>query len=276
MNQPGMHEDFAQNLRLLCSYYKSIAEVCRRLNINRPQFNRYLGGQYKPSANTLRRICEFFGVEVHEILLPHAQFERLVQVRPQSDLAPQPGTPGTFNHIDQLSRAGSSGLERYLGYYFEYYLSMSTPGKVLRNLVCLESRDGQVVFQRTERIRPQATEPACHNRYQGIVCLLSDRLFLTDYETLNHHEITQTILFPSFRNRISRLTGLKVGVSDNSERMPCCARVVYEYLGQEVRIRKALALCGLYDLNDAAIEQSIRDSVCNDMNAGETLFRARH
>ncbi|MBR9882585.1 helix-turn-helix transcriptional regulator [Marinobacterium lacunae] len=271
-----MHEDFAQNLRLLCTYYKSIAEVCRRLNINRPQFNRYLGGQYKPSANTLRRICEFFGVEVHEILLPHGQFERLVQVRPQSSSTPDSTTSQACSHLDQLSRIGSHGLERYLGYYFEYYLSMSTPGKLLRNLVCLESHDGQVVFQRTERMRPHAGEPACHNRYQGIACLLSDRLFLTDYETLNHHEITQTILFPSFRNRISRLTGLKIGVSDNSERMPCCARVVYEYLGQEIRIRKALALCGLYDVDDPAIEQSIRNSVRNDMSVGEMLFRARH
>ncbi|MFV0665907.1 helix-turn-helix domain-containing protein [Denitromonas sp.] len=52
-----MHDDFARNLRLLCSYYKSIAEVCRRLNVNRPQFNRYLSGRYRPSANTLRRFC---------------------------------------------------------------------------------------------------------------------------------------------------------------------------------------------------------------------------
>ena len=38
--EPAMHEDFARNLRLLCSYYRSVAEVCRRLEINRPQFNR--------------------------------------------------------------------------------------------------------------------------------------------------------------------------------------------------------------------------------------------
>ena len=30
------------NLAHLCGYYPSIAEVCRRLRINRQQFNRYL------------------------------------------------------------------------------------------------------------------------------------------------------------------------------------------------------------------------------------------
>ncbi|TCK08548.1 helix-turn-helix domain-containing protein [Marinobacterium mangrovicola] len=276
MTKPAIHEDLAQNLRLLCSYYKSIAEVCRRLDINRPQFNRYLSGQYKPSANTLRRLCEFFGIETHEILLPHNQFERLVQLRPQATLA-EPVVNGSIAaHMEQLSRCSNPDIQRYLGYYFEYYLSMSTPGKLLRNLVCLEEQDGQIVFQRTERMRTNANEAPCHNRYQGIVHLLTDRLFLVDYETLNCHEVTQTILFPSFRNRVSKLTGLKMGVSDNSERMPCCARVVYEYLGKDIRLRKALAMCGLYEADSAEIDGSIREAVRNEMAPGETLFRARH
>ncbi|MDX1458346.1 MAG: helix-turn-helix transcriptional regulator [Marinobacter sp.] len=276
MKEAAMHEDLALNLRLLCSYYKSIAEVCRRLNINRPQFNRYLSGQFKPSANTLRRLCEFFGVEVHEILLPHSQFERLVQVRPQVSQAPQPSASRHSEHLEHLAQAGSADMERYLGYYFEYYLSMSSPGQLLRNLVCLEDRDGQVVYQRTERMRPVKGEPPCHNRYQGVAHLLTDRLFLVDYETLNRHEITQTILFPSFRTRVTRLTGLKIGVSDSSERMPCCARVVYEYLGPDIRMRKALAMCGLYDVDSGEIDASILEAVRNTMMPGEMLFRARH
>lgn len=275
MSDPGLHDDLAQNLKLLCSYYKSIAEVCRRLDINRPQFNRYLSGQHKPSANTLRRLCEFFGVEVQEILLPHEQFERLVQVRPRYERSTIDAAGTVLEHLDQLGKT-SGELERYLGYYFEYYLSMSTPGKLLRNLVCLERRDDQVVFQRTERMQPSPTEPPYHNRYQGIAYLLADRLFLVDYETLNRREITQTILFPSFRNRVTRLTGLKVGVSDNSQRMPCCARVLYEYLGPSVRLRKAFSLCGLYDSQDPRIDQSIREAVSNDMLPGQTLFQARH
>ncbi|WP_111494066.1 MULTISPECIES: helix-turn-helix domain-containing protein [Marinobacter] len=275
MNEAGLHEDFAQNLRLLCSYYKSIAEVCRRLNLNRPQFNRYLSGQHMPSANTLRRLCEFFGVDVADIQLPHHQFERLVQVRPRAGQR-KAEVSTVSDHLERLGEANRDDLSRYLGYYFEYYLSMSAPGKLLRNLVCLEAKDGQVVFQRTERMQPRAGEPPCHNRYQGVAHLLTDRLFLVDYETLNRHEITQTILFPSFRNRVTRLTGVKIGVSDNSERMPCCARVLYEYLGPNVALRSALRLCGLYDIASPAIDQSILDAVDNTMAPGETLFRARH
>lgn len=270
-----MHDEFARNLRLLCSYYKSIAEVCRRLNINRPQFNRYLSGRYKPSASTLRRFCEFFGVEEHEILLPHSQFQRLVQVRPRARLEVPDAMP-EVEHLARLEQLGSQGMDRYLGYYFEYYLSMASPGKLLRTLVCLEQRDGRVHYQRTERMVPHPGGRPCHNRYLGTAHCLSDRIFMVDYESLNGHEISQTILFPSFKNRVSRLTGLKIGVADNSERMPCCVRVLYEYLGQKVDLRRALALCGLYELDSPQIEESIRKAVHNDLAPQEWHFRARY
>ncbi|EAA3799300.1 XRE family transcriptional regulator, partial [Salmonella enterica subsp. enterica] len=39
-----MSQALGNNLKLLCSHYRSIAEVCRKLAINRAQFNKYLGG----------------------------------------------------------------------------------------------------------------------------------------------------------------------------------------------------------------------------------------
>ncbi len=59
-NSPRSAQDFSQNLRLLCGYYKSVAMVCRSLDINRQQFNKYLGAQATPSLFTLRKICAFF------------------------------------------------------------------------------------------------------------------------------------------------------------------------------------------------------------------------
>lgn len=269
-----MHEDFARNLRLLCSYYKSIADVCRRLNVNRPQFNRYLSGRYRPAAHTLRRFCDFFGVEEHEILLPSAQFERLVQVRPRPTAPSEASTPEA-SHLERLKEIGTAGLNKYLGYYFETYLSMACPGRILRTLVCLELREGRVCYQRTERLVEHAEENAYHGIYLGLAHFLTDRIFLTDYESLTGLEMTQTILFPSFKNRVTRLTGLKLGVSGSGERMPCCARVVYEYLGPTIEVRRALRLCGLYDIDDPRIDAATRSAVMNEVTSGEWHFRAK-
>lgn len=270
-----MNEDFVSNLRLLCSYYKSIAEVCRKLNINRPQFNRYLSGRYRPSKHQLRRLCDFFGVEEHEILLPAAEFARLVQVRarPQAGEGAVIGPEG--EHLDRLARSGTDGMERFLGSYLETYMSMAYPGKILRTLVTIERQGDRVYYQRTERLVERPGQKAYHGIYLGLAHLLTDRIFLNDYETLTGLEMTQTILFPSFRNRVIRLTGLKLGASGSGERMPCCARVVYDFLGRAVDVRRALKQCGLFGVDSPEIPEDVRQAVRNDITPGEWHLRAR-
>ncbi|MBF8224154.1 helix-turn-helix domain-containing protein [Halomonas sp. 328] len=265
-----MHDDFVANLRLLCGYYPSIAEVCRRLEMNRAQFNRYLNGRYRPRHAAMQRICAFFGVEEHELGLPHEDFRRLVQT------GKGPVVAAGFGWPDELLQRGRHGMARYLGRYFEYYHSMSRPGHLIRTLVCLEERGNGIVYQRTERMQTPASPRPCHNRYMGVAVKLADRLFLTDYETLNGHELTQTILFPSFQSQVTRLSGLKLGVADNSERMPCCVRVLYERLDEQVGVRQALMQCGLIALDTPGLDAELLEAVRNDMVPGEVHFRARH
>lgn len=269
-----MNQDLAQNLRLLCSYYKSIAEVSRRLGISRPQFNRYINGRYRPAANTLRRICDFFGVEEHEILLPHSQFERLVQLRPKPE-EKDTSLPEQF-HIERLKKQGSTEIDKYLGYYFEYYLSMAAPGNILRTLVCFERQGDAVYYQRTERFWEPGNNEVIHSKFLGMAYFLTDRIFMTDYESLAVNEITQTVLYPTFKRRVIRLTGLRIGAAASGERVPCSSRVLYEYLGTEINVRKALKLCGLYAFESPEIEDSIRQAVTNDQDPEQWHFRARH
>ena len=41
--------NLTSNLSLLCTYYDSIAQVCRLIGINRQRFNKYLNGTAFPS-----------------------------------------------------------------------------------------------------------------------------------------------------------------------------------------------------------------------------------
>jgi transcriptional regulator with XRE-family HTH domain len=271
-----MNEDLAQNLRLLCSYYKSISEVTLRLGISRPQFNRYLSGKHRPAANTLRRICEFFDVAEHELQLPHSQFERLVQVSPRQVSTPSKSIER--EHFDQLQKRSSPELEKYLGYYFEYYYSMGNPGKILRSLVCIEKKGDTVVYQRTERLienRKKWDKEVCHCKYLGLAYYLSDRIFMTDYESLTVNEITQTIIFPTFKSRISWLHGLRIGVSASDERMPCSSRILMEYLGTDIDLRKALAMCRFYNPDDDEIDTAIQEMINNQGPNEHWHFRAK-
>ena len=251
--------DFSSNLRLSCSHYRSIAEVCRRLNLNRPQFNRYLAGQSRPSAHTLRKLGDFFGFEPHEWWLPHSHFSLLLNVKPHveppakdSDKQRSSQSHRHLGLLAKLGAAGASAMARYLGVYFEYYRSMSYPDLVLRSLLCMVSTGqqdtGGVHYVRWERLAPPGPDRSVERcRYEGSAYMLNERIFMLDIESFTGNELTQTICFPNYRRRLTRLSGLKIGVSASEPRNPCCPRVLLEYLGPRVDLRRALAQCGLLD-----------------------------
>ncbi|MEH6627904.1 MAG: XRE family transcriptional regulator [Motiliproteus sp.] len=226
-----------------------------------------------PSKFILRRICDFFGVEEYEIFLPHQQFAQIVQVRPQGqDTSKQ---RPYVEHIDKLQAQTQGRLDKYLGYYFEIYYSMAFPGKILRNLVEIQDQGEGVYYQRIERSKADdGSSKICHSKYLGCVFFLSDRIFMVDYESLTDNELTQTILYPTYKNRINRLAGLRLGVSASDRREPACARVIYEYLGQRVDLRKALKMCGLYEQDTDSVDSGIKERIKNSVSADDKLFLA--
>ncbi|MDM8350610.1 helix-turn-helix transcriptional regulator [Pseudomonas sp. sp1636] len=256
-----MPDYLGANLKLLCSHYRSIAEVCRQLAINRAQFNKYLSGQSRPTAHNLKRICDFFGVEAYELSLPGEQFAELIGARSSGQAQPPAGDP--LLEFLQPLREHSSSLTRYCGYYFEYANCMSVPGKILLSLVQLREERGSYLFERQERQEPSRAvggkaEDWVRCRYLGAAFYLQDRLFLIDYESLTGNEMSQTILIPSFKSRITRLNGLKTGVSSGDRRTPACTRAVWEFLGSEINRVNAYRQVMLYDPDDPRIDADIR------------------
>lgn len=61
---------FSQNLRALVAGAASISAVCRALDINRTQFNRYLSGEAHPRPEVLARICAYFDQDARILLEP--------------------------------------------------------------------------------------------------------------------------------------------------------------------------------------------------------------
>lgn len=268
--QDRSSSNFASNLRLACSYVGSIAEVCRKLGLNRPQFNRYLSGASRPAAHTLRRLGDFFGIETYEWWLEPTQFARLLNVRPQKEpvrtgpvVARDPGD--TFGVLQGLARNSVLPMERYLGAWFEYYHSMSSPGHILRSLVLVwRHGDESVRYRRMERLArldSRTGVPRCS--YRGTAIFLNERIFFVDYEQLTGNELSQTILFPSYKNRLGRLAGLKLGVSAAGGHEPVAVRTVLEFLGPRIDVRKALQQCGLLQKNDPSLDAELLERINN-------------
>ena len=268
-----MNPDFPRNLRFLTDHCKSVADVCRRLEVNRSQFNKYLSGRSTPSRHMLKKICDFFGVEEHEILLPGDKFRKIVRLAPASRTGDGGARPYVA-YLDRLVRQSRADLRQYEGFYFEYSYSMTSPGLILRSLLQVTNNAGVSTYQRMENMaRFGAPGPRIKSKYRGMVFYLNDRIFLIDFDSLTGNEISQTVLYPNYRHKLTRLAGLKLGVAASSRREPLCARVLLESLGPQISVKQALRACGLFEPDNPEIEPDIKAMIANEMEDGAHHFR---
>jgi transcriptional regulator with XRE-family HTH domain len=255
---PESESDFVANLRLATSYHASVAEVCRRLPVNRQQYMKYLSGAGMPSRHTLRRICDFFGVEDYEFLMPHDQFRNLLRLRPRAD-PDAPPLPPLLLGLLNASRRQRTELGKLVGWYYVHYHSASRPGFVLRSLLSVFPWGDYTCYKRLERVAlPQESRRPEIYKYTGMVVSVGDRLHLVDQETVTGSELSYTILYPSYRNRVQMLTGMTMGVSGADTHHASASPVIMEALGRSIHIRRALKGCGLYQPDSEALSTPTR------------------
>lgn len=267
-----MPDEFADNLAHLCSYHASIAEVCRRIGLNRQQFNKYLSGQSRPSRANMRRICDFFGVTEAEILLEPSQLRNLVSVRTRPLAETSLGAP--LAHLDRLRR-NSAGLERYVGHYFRYFYSFSNAGRIMKSLGRFYLSEGQAYWKNVELVRDDGLGPArAVAKYEGAAFLLTNRIYVVEYETMQVNNVTQMTLYPSYRSGIGQLTGVQTGGPTRRGRHPGASKVLLEYLGQSIDVKKALYASGLFRPDDPAIPNGVDQHIRNEIPDGSFVLEA--
>lgn len=253
---------FPANLALLCSYEGSIAAVCRRIGINRAQFNRYLAGRSEPSRRNLRRICDHFGVSEAELRLPHAQFAEIVALKPARPAAPGMAPP--LPDDAALIRAHTQPLpERYLGYYHRYFYAGVFERAVTKSLVRIVREGDRVLWKNVERAHRSASTAAVGStyKYRGEAFLLSERIHVIEYETIRAHNFCYTVLYPSYGNHLTWLNGLQSWLSLGPGRRPIAATVALKFLGRRVDVRKALSTCGTFRDDDPRLAPDLADKL---------------
>ncbi len=271
MMEPG---NLQKNLRLLTSYADSIAGICRRLDVNRQQFHRYLNGSARPSVRRMQRICDFFGVEESEILMDHTQFREIIAIRRRTGAPVDP--LGTFiAGLHRINPRSTRQLEVYLGFYYTYFRPVEFPDLVLRSLISVFSRAGFVYCKTIENYSAIKRRSRRILKYTGILYHTGERIIVHEREAHVGQMMWTTVLLPPRPDQTSVMSGLTLGVSSGIGRDVACYRVIWEALGDQVDLRAALAGAGLYDLNSPAIPQDIRAAISNDATDREGAFVAR-
>lgn len=256
--------NLSANLKLAASYYPSVAHMCRKLGINRQQFVKYLAGTTFPTPGTMRRICDFLGVDEFEILMPPEQFRNIILLRPNLALEDMEVPPRLRKMLAQATSSPAE-VRRLHGYYYEYRHSFTRPGMLLRSFTHIYGWRSYTFYRRIERLkdmtagRPPVSGPPEVFKYDGLITPVGDRLHLLDYETITNSELTHTVLYANYANRVSRLAGLMLGVSALSSHEPVSTRIYFEYVGRNVQRLRALRACGLYEVDSDEISHFVRD-----------------
>jgi len=268
------NSNFVKNLRNRCGQQRSVAHVCRLLEMNRQQFNKYLSAQVYPSKHNLLRICGFFKLTESQLSLDTNNFLELASS--MSDLE----NHQIAGHIDRAIEGLPLDIEtlsRYEGYYYSHFHALGFPGSLMRSLVLIYRDKNRFYSKAVEHVWYKKSPNVRHQRfkYKGVVLYVGGRIFITEYEILTKQSICHTILFPSYRKVVDCISGLSCGVGSLNSYLPSSTRVEMEFLWKKINLREALKGCTLIDAESNLIDQGIKDRIKNEIQPHEFILTAR-
>ncbi len=217
---------FGRNLQILSAPYPSISALCRKLGINRTQFNRYLAGESFPRPDVLHRICTFFDVDARILLEP---VEALTTTA--SDLLNHPDLEGFFGRepLDIPESVFPSGFYQFVR------RSFIDETRFVLGLIFVKRRDGYTLlrsYEPREAMRLQGLSVAPPNRefrglilrqQEGVMALATHRDTLScSFNFLSRQSSFQPNIWEGYAART-----IRESVSGNR-----ATRMVYEHLGR--------------------------------------------
>ena len=265
--------DVGKNLRLLIGYSPSITQVCNEIKISRQQFSKYLSGRSSPRLRSLQRICDHFGLENWELLLPHLEFRHLIAIRPPENISNYRSYANAFVSEIRAKSQSTENLAPFLGYYYNHFILKAKESMIQRSLVHLFEADAIVGTRTIERM-PNADGTSTVTKYDGIAYYSGHRLYISERERFLKQTIWHTTLYATTTRREQFFSGLGVGNTTASVQDISCYRSIFQFLGRTVDPYDALKGCGLFKPDSTEIPAYIREHIENKIEIGDNAFVA--
>jgi len=179
----GDSSALAANLRTLCDRQGSVAAVCRKINVNRQQFNKYLSGTHVPSAANLRIIANYFSLSVPILFSDPDEFRNLVDGNYFHAMATARRLPEFSRFVSNMVVESNTQDSEIVGVYDRYQFSSIYKGFVLKSAFCIYRNKEFLQHYYVERFpsfdNPGKTEYIF--KYYGFCFPIADRLFTADF-----------------------------------------------------------------------------------------------
>ncbi len=175
----SVHQNFAENLRRECSRFRTIAEVCSAIGINRQQFNKYLAGTSIPNSITLRKICSFFEISEQSLFV---NSEKGTFSKSDVSTGFKSVANGPFGFLAGATKNFDFSTDvMHEGAYYCYFPMPNTPRMLVRSLLYLKSEGRFMSFVRLTSFTfaDRSTKSFAKGRHGGTMfCNRSEIYFL--------------------------------------------------------------------------------------------------
>ena len=259
-------ENFAANLRFLCERSGSISDVCRRMKINRQQFNKYMSGLHIPSTQNRRHIAQYFGLSPDVLFVEHEEFRMLIEGNYFHTLE-------ALRHAARFSSFLEIGLlhqrsagDAYVGIYDRYQYSSIYKGKILRSAFCLYRNRDFLQHYYVERF-PSFDRPSKADyvfKYHGFTIPLDGRIFSVDFEVSQKNEMTFGIYAPVQRSAKNFMFGITSGIAATMLRPPYATKVAMHFRDVGMLRKEHLKRVTTLEENDSSIPVEVRQFLGSD------------
>jgi hypothetical protein len=206
-------------------------------------------------------------------MLPAADFEKFFNLH-FMEIKQGGGAGWLGRNLENLVTINDPRLDKYIGWYHSYSYSFGWPKWVIRSLVSVYEHQGRVLSKTIERLRDPLHGARFVYKYNGIVTTSANRIFIAEYDALQHDDFSLRILFRTHRSHVNFLSGLVTGTSGRPDRQPSSARVVLEYLGGTIDTKAELRKCGMFVPNQYNINPKILSLIDNTVAEDETVLHA--
>jgi transcriptional regulator with XRE-family HTH domain len=253
------HANFAKNLRALCDKTGAISTICRKANINRQQFNKYLSGDHAPSPRNLRLIANFFGLSLPVLFSEPEEFQTLLEGNFFNVIERLRHSKHVQAFIESTVLAPRTDDAHILGVYDRYQYSSIYSGEILRSIFCIY-RNGEFTQHYYVEHFPSYDDPRKLGyvfRYHGFTFFLEGRIFAIDFEAEQKNEITFSNFAPVKRSMTRFMFGVASGIAATMFRQPFATKVALHHRHMGLIKPADLRRCTVLSPDDPSIPREV-------------------
>ncbi len=257
---------FGANLRTLCEQGGSVTAICRKININRQQFNKYLSGKHVPSDANLRIIANHFGLSIAILFSDPDELRTLVDGNFFHAMMTAKKMPKMPNFIADMVVGTTTYENELVGIYDRYQYSSIYKGSILKSVFCIYRNGEYLQHYYVERF-PSYDDPGKAEyifKYYGLCFAFDERFFTIDVEGIQRNEMTFGSFAAVKRNTKKFMFGIGGGIAATQFRQPYATRVVLQYRGPGLIKREHLMGCSVLERGSRQIPREVLQYLGDD------------